>query len=291
MSARSFLLSLALLGLSMPVIGQELPTPLSADTKLVVYNYDENNTFQILTRPKSVTHIQLQADEVVEDMAAGDSSNWVFERKRNHVFIRPKFEGLESSATLLTNLRVYQLRLKSGREGTGRWYQRVTFEVPGILLFQAQQSQESNLQSKESPVSTNRDNRRVFRAEVEESPSPTQRLEELSDRVHLDKLNMAYKIEGDAPFRPLRVFDDGKFTRIQLPQNLQDVPACFLLNNDGDAELVNYSPRGDYLIVHRIAVGILLKIGKQEVRITNLKLKPKRWWNSGEDNPASVNGG
>ncbi|MFD2274187.1 TrbG/VirB9 family P-type conjugative transfer protein [Undibacterium arcticum] len=62
-----------------------------------------------------------------------------------------------------------------------------------------------------------------------------------------------------------------KFTYIRMPQQLQELPALFLLTPDNDAELINYVVHGEYLVVQRLIDRVLLKIGKQEVRITNSK--------------------
>ncbi|MFD2274190.1 hypothetical protein ACFS07_32815 [Undibacterium arcticum] len=38
-------------------------TALPGDTRLVVFTYDQHNSYQILSRPKSVTDIQFNAEE------------------------------------------------------------------------------------------------------------------------------------------------------------------------------------------------------------------------------------
>ncbi len=83
-----------------------------------------------------------------------------------------------------------------------------------------------------------------------------------------ERLRFSYAIEGDAPFRPQMVFDDGKFTWIRLAPNVQELPALFVLSGE-EVELVNYTQRGDYLLINRLVPGLLLKLGKAEVKVRN----------------------
>lgn len=77
-----------------------------------------------------------------------------------------------------------------------------------------------------------------------------------------------------APFKPAMVFDDGKFTWIQLPSDVQEIPAIFALGADGTAELVNFTVRRNYFVVQRLFPdGALLKLRKDEVRVFNRRGK------------------
>lgn len=66
------------------------------------------------------------------------------------------------------------------------------------------------------------------------------------------------------------VFDDGRFTYFQLAHNV-DLPAVFVMDRDGNAEIANFIPIGNdfYEVQQMVTYGVLLKRDKDEVRIFN----------------------
>ena len=64
----------------------------------------------------------------------------------------------------------------------------------------------------------------------------------------------------------LLVFDDGRFTWIRVGTEVQELPALFVMSEQG-AELANYLVKGEYLLVQRLVPAAMLKLGKTEVRI------------------------
>lgn len=227
--------------------------PMPGDTKLVVFSFDQNNTYTILARPRNITNIALHPDEEVVAMALGDTAQWMVSDTPGHVFIKPLHPDIVTSGTLVTNKRTYQLSLRSSPEN-GKYYQRVSWEYPDLLVLRTQQA----ARVKETiDVERNR-----LEATV------------VSGDVNMESVNFDYTVEGNAAWRPAQVFDDGKFTWIRLSKT-QDIPAVFAVNEDGKAELVNINIRGEYIIVQRILPSILLKLGKAEVKIVNRKIAPR----------------
>ena len=60
--------------------------------------------------------------------------------------------------------------------------------------------------------------------------------------VNIEQLRFRYRIEGDAPWKPQRVFDDGAKVYIQFPSGLaqSEAPPLFVIGPDGKPALVNY---------------------------------------------------
>jgi type IV secretion system protein VirB9 len=227
------------------------------DTRLITFPYEANDTYTILTRPHVVTHIELAADETVVTFAIGDASKWQAEHAANNIFIKPTYENSYTNAVLVTSKkRVYQLVLRSAPDG-GKWYQRVSWTYPGVILYQEATDEKRQ------------------RDEKEENSAPIRGLDP-------SKLNFAYTVKGDAPFKPVTVFDDGRFTWIQLPPGIQDLPGLFLRADDKTLELANYLQRENFLVLQRLAKGIVLKLGKAEVDISagaqQLQKQSRSWF-------------
>jgi len=82
--------------------------------------------------------------------------------------------------------------------------------------------------------------------------------------LQVDQLHFNYVISGDQPaWRPLRAFDDGRQTFIEFPASLatNQAPPLFLVDANGQAQLVNYRVQGRYYIVDRIFDAAELRLG------------------------------
>jgi type IV secretion system protein VirB9 len=96
-------------------------------------------------------------------------------------------------------------------------------------------------------------------------------------------LNTGYAVEtveGDEPdWLPTRVLDDGRKTYIEFPDNLGvlEAPPLFVLNESGDAQVVNYRVRDNVYIVDRLVRVAELRLGEEDqtiVRITRAGVEP-----------------
>jgi P-type conjugative transfer protein TrbG len=258
MKFRSIFLALAMtLAVFEPVSAQQIATPVNGDTRLVTFDYDPDVTYLILTRPKAVTHVMLAPGEQVLSLVAGDTVNFVFQvsASREHIFIKPKFEGLTTSASLVTSKATYQIILRSASE-TGKWHQRVSWNNPEIVL--------QDVVSSSSPGSTAGPSSPTTLAGSVSDPAV--RIGSADTTLVIDKLSFSYLISGDSALRPAQVFDDGIRTYFRVPSGMQELPALFSLKEQ-EASLVNYAVKDGYLIAQGVGGVFLLKLGKQEARV------------------------
>ena len=222
-------------------------TPLPGDARLVQFEYDADNTYLILSRPKAVTHVEFGPDEQITTVAGGDTKHWELTptANRKHLFIKPVFEQTETSMTVITDKRSYQFVLRSTGEGA-KWYQRVTWRYGQKMLMELRAQEERSVEE-----------RRAEKARAEKAAGP---------EGPVDQLDFDYRIEGAAPFRPTTVFSDGRFTFIRLPPTAAEWPALFSIVDENDAAVVNYVVRGDYMVAQQVVHHGLLKLGRAEVR-------------------------
>lgn len=220
-------------------------TPLPGDSRLVTFEYEPDQTYLVLAKPKAVTNVEFADDEKITAVAAGDSKNWEITPTGNkkHLFVKPTYDQIETSMTVLTDKRSYQFVLRSTGAGS-KWYQRVTWRHDQTILL----DQSAQVEKKAKPDADD-----IDRSRSGEGFNP-------------EKLSFGYQLTGDAEFKPLSVFDDGRFTWIKLPSNLQEMPALFATIDGGDFQLVNYLVKGDYIVAQRVITSGILKLGKSEVR-------------------------
>lgn len=229
------------------------------DSKLVQFPYDSNNTYTVLTMPGAVTDIELVPGEKLVAFAAGDNVQWIFAKTDGHVFVKPTVENIFTSATLVTDQRTYQITLRSSPKG-GRWYQRVNWTYPDILLMKQQLEDE---RKKESEAA-------MQKVALEKKIVEAQKKNEVINKSRgnpVENLNFDYEITGEAEFRPEQVFDDGNFVWIKMNRKSGVMPAVFVKGDGDNYDLITTLRDGDYIKSDRLFHEAVLKLGKSEVHI------------------------
>lgn len=268
-SVRSFvrvILISALLGASMTVHAGEngsrnsadAPVPSPFDNRIVTFTYSQDVVFTLLTQAGVATHIRLEAGEgVTEKPTLGDTIQWRISGGPRHLFVKPVRSGISTTLTLVTNKRTYEFLLVASQPG-GKFYQQASFMYP-------EEAREVQLQAQMQAETFIAEKRRLD-AQVLTAPlDPT-------------SFRYGYKLSGDAPFRPIDVFDDGKKTFFRLP-NVQDMPAVFIPDDQKRLQLIVTRVDGNFIIADRIGDRFLLKLNDQEISVESDRIK--RWWNVG----------
>lgn len=225
---------------------EALAQPMPMESRVVVYAFEPNNTYTVLTRPGAMTTVTFGEDEELTGFALGDTIRWKAEEAGRHIFIKPMLGGLFTTAALVTNKRTYLLNLRSSPED-GIWYQNVYWEYPQIMMMKRVAQQKKEAEEKK-----------------EEERKDASRLGVLDDP---SKLNFDYRIEGDERVKPQQVFDDGRFTWIRLSGEGKEMPVV-MLDNDGKLELMNYIVKGDYIIVQQTFDKAVMRVGSRAAEIT-----------------------
>jgi type IV secretion system protein VirB9 len=217
--------------------------PMLADGGKVVFVHGASLP-TIVAAPMQVCDVELQAGETVKEIVVGDSARWMVESgtagngsgSTAHLFIKPVDAGLESSAVVTTDRRVYHLRLVSQRAGHTPY---VGFLYSDELRQQAAQKRAREATDREW-ASTSLDGK----------------------TVNLAALHFGYEVRGKASWKPERVYDDGRQTFIRLPEKSAsgEMPVL-LVRKGGQDVLVNYRVKDSAMIVDGLFERIALVIG------------------------------
>lgn len=214
-----------------------------------VYPYTAGALYQLYAAVNQVTDIALEAGERLMSVSAGDTVRWVVgdttsgegERAQVHILVKPVVPALTTNLVITTDRRTYHLELQST---DGTYMASVSWTYPGAALTPIKGASAAGL-----------------------SPS-------MSDRIGLDvdNIRFRYRLEGDAPWKPVRVFDDGAKVFIQFPPNLRqgEAPPLFVIDGSGKPALVNYRVKGATYVVDRLFAAAELRHGtapQQVVRI------------------------
>lgn len=217
------------------------------------YAWSEGALFQVYAAPGQVTDIVLQEGEQLVGpgpVASGDTVRWIIgdtvsgagASRRVHLLVKPTRSDISTNLVINTDRRTYHLELRST---PATYMAQVSWTYPADALIA-----------------------------LNAAASEQERREPVAAGIDPARLDFRYRISGDkVPWRPLRVFDDGRQTFVEFASGIasHDMPPIFLLNEGGEAELVNYRVRGRYLLVDRLFDRAVLRLGvgkaAREVRI------------------------
>ena len=223
--------------------GNQLPTLHHGITTVFAYSPDLQWT--VFCQPLRVTEIQLSPDEHAKKNGVdiGDSARWGVEIGDQTVMVKPLADA--SNRNMTTNLvihtdhRSYHLLLRLSTHFTPAiaWY------YPDDVKT-AQAARQVAL--------------KTVAAEQLDQPPPA-------------KLNCAYRVIGDAPWKPTEVCDNGQNALIGLTDAPgTDAPTLMVLNGN-QQEVVNYTQDGQWLKTDRLFKRAVLASGvgasRQLVRI------------------------
>ena len=226
------------------------------------YAYADGALYQVYARPGQVSDIALQEGEQLVGagpVAAGDTVRWIIgdtisgsgANVRVHILVKPTRADLMTNLIINTDRRTYHLEL---RANPSTYMASISWIYPQDALIALRSANAAAAIA--APVASG---------------------------IDVSALNFAYRLEGDKPpWRPLRIFDDGKQVFIEFAPNIArgEMPPLFVIGAGGEAELVNYRVSGRHMVVDRLFDVAELRLGDkrsvQKVRIISSPAKVAR---------------
>src|SRR2546423_10420405 len=180
--------------------------------------YGERTLPTLACAPLFVCDLALESGETIVNVAVGDSVRWLIapassgavDRSTAHLLIKPVDVGLHTNLVVTTNRRAYAMLLVSRASDP---LLRVAFTYPQSIQ---QTFAAVRLQGKST------------------------RVREAFSKTAAEKMDFAYRVSGDRRLQPLRVFNDGTRTIVQMPVTLRQLPVLFAMESNGRDVLVNY---------------------------------------------------
>ena len=220
-----------------------------ADSRVRMIAYDPAEVVAVAVREGFQSSIVFGDDEKVENVAVGDSLGWqVTPNKRaNVLFLKPVAHNTLTNMTVVTDRRVYLFDLvPSGRGNPPVYSMRFAY-------------------TDAAPPSTR----------VPANPAPAAiPAEGVADMpVHapvarVPSFNFAWKQQGDRSVLPTHVFDDGQAVYLDWDRKTP-LPAILAVGGGGEEGPVNFSVRGDTIVVDGVAAQLVLRAGKARATLTN----------------------
>ncbi|PIR10231.1 MAG: hypothetical protein COV52_09740 [Gammaproteobacteria bacterium CG11_big_fil_rev_8_21_14_0_20_46_22] len=224
----------------------------------ISYPYSEDSKPIISCSMYHFCIVQLESGEKLNSYGLGNTQDWktnafvTGEGKGASISIevKPTQNNMSTDMTISTNKRTYLIGLVA-KAGAGT----------SVLRFYY-------------PEETMIDN--IARAnQIQQGDATSQVIDSTSlssgTNVDLDHVNFNYKIKGDSPpWRPLRVFDDGNKTYIEMPAITArfSLPVLYLARNK-KMQMVNYRYEKPYFVIDGLFSRAWLISGKgsDQVRV------------------------
>lgn len=218
----------------------------------------------IITAPLRLTDIVLEPGEIIKDVQIGDSIRWVISLSTSgeeplitsHVIIKPVDSGLQTTLNIMTNKRVYRLNLISEKK---KFMPGVAFHYPNNIT--------NTLSNYKKELQAKSNSKNFYKSKDDKIPT------------NIENLDFSYTITGNGEFKPLRVYNDGIKTYIQMAKNLKfyEAPALMILDSKNNKEVVNYRVKQDMYIVDRLFNKAILisGVGGSQQKITITKKSNK----------------
>ena len=198
------------------------------DIRIRTAVYDENQVFRIETDLRHSTTIRFGRGERFEAVIVGDTESFQVDpipELGNVLTIKPHIRNASTNMTVITNRRSYAFHLREGSipGPTGMFFE-VRFRYP-------------------------EDERRARVASAQPKGFQAPR-------------TYSYKIAGDGDFRPVSVYDDGRFTYFTFPETGRQ-PAIFKADDRGRERTVNWTQQGKTVRVPGVNAYWTLRLGDE----------------------------
>lgn len=225
----------------------------------IVYTYGAQVP-SVVCAVLQICDIELEAGETINTINVGDQSRWAIEPAVTgegagaveHVIVKPLDTGLETSMLITTDRRSYRIKLKSTLKD---YMPHVSFSYPEKLMAEFKAKQQAMQQEREHNSITTQD----------------------STKTYLGELNFNYEVEGDVSWKPVRVYDDGIKTVIEMPESIlsRTAPSLLVLEKEGgifsDEKLgiINYRLQGTRYIVDGLfdQAVLTMDVGSDQQRV------------------------
>lgn len=236
--------------------GQDVKPFQGADGS-INWPYLPGKQYPVMCAVLQVCDVALQPGENVNGLNVGDPRYTVEPAVTGsggsqviHLILKPLDVGLDTTLVLTTDRRTYHFRLRSSR---AQLMPFVSFTYPETAMakWDAIKARETQVRQENTIPQTGE---------------------------YLGNLNFNYSVDGSARWKPVRVYNDGRKTIIEMPSTMQqsEAPALLVVRKDGglftDAEtqMVNYRVQGDRYIVDTIFDKAILVsgVGSSQDKVT-----------------------
>lgn len=162
------------------------------------------------------------------------------------VWVKPLSIGIDTNVVIATNKRTYNIDLKSNKSST---YEGIRFIYPKKVIAAV----EKTIVDKEKH----------------------QQLNTLKTGEYLGDLDFQYKISGDKEYFPVRVFNDGLKTIIEMNDDTQSLPTLLIQDEISNEGVTNYRYINNRFVVDLVfdKASLVSGVGRKQIKTIIERIK------------------
>lgn len=227
-----------------------------------IFNYAEDNSYQIFVKEDFITVIKLEANEDVLYIAGGNTEGFMLDQTRGGkdgsslVYIKPLFEDLDTNIIITTDKRVYYFDVKTSKS---MFNPMVRFNYPletQIIAY----ADETRVKELTAPITTDK------------------KLSETMSYIPSNEVrDLNYEIKDSNLISPDLVYNNGVKTFVRMKKGIQEMPILEVLDANGKPEKVNQRVEEKdgykFFIVDKIFEQGQTKLGNTTARFNRIKIE------------------
>lgn len=232
---------------------QEAP---AADPRLVTLVFDESQVFTINGKVRVQTTIKFAPDEAIQNVAIGDSAAWQVQpnQAQSLLFVKPLEPRARTNMTVVTTRRTYLFDLIASPDNSPLYV--LQFRYPDLEAA----AEEARLAAEAAAeAAANREEANEIELAAANDPYA------VADPA---TLNFEWAGAGEQELLPARAYDDGEAVFLTWPSGTA-IPAILIMNEDGDEGPVNFTVRGNTVVLDIVPRQIILRSGRDSATLTN----------------------
>lgn len=220
----------------------QLPRSLGKEKRFKTFIYNPNDVYKYTGYYLNQAYLEFEEGEIIQTVSMGDPTPWLTTIVGNKLFLKPIAPYPQTNMTVFTDKRSYYFELDAIETAMAK-----EEDIPFFIKFVYPTSSDKNIVK--FSVTTKRD--------------------DYPDLTDLSKYNFNYEFAGTPTIAPIKVFDDGIFTYMEFKNNNTEIPAIFVVNEQGYEALVNFRIVQEYLVIEQVASQFTLRSGGNVVCVYN----------------------
>lgn len=218
------------LALSLTVRAEVVPLKGTVDSRIRTVLYDPMQVYRLEAFVGYQIELVFADGERFAGQGSGDVEGIVVGAHENHVIVKPRAEQVGTNLVIYTNRRAYRFDYVVHGHAPNPRVDEVIYTV-------------------------------LFRYPPETAREDERRIEQSLARVgSARERNLDYWFCGSEAVKPVAAFDDGVQTHLTFGSRAE-LPAVFLLNDDGTESLLNFTVEDGVIVVHRVARRMVVRRG------------------------------
>lgn len=225
----------------------------AGDPRIQTRVYDAASVYTIRGKVKVQTTIKFADDEAIQNVAIGDSSAWQVQPNKGQslLFVKPLAPKAVTNLTVVTSKRTYLFDLVAA-PGNAPLY---------VLQFRHPELEKAREEARLAAAEAAEQKEKASAMELAAANDPYA----VADPA---TLNFEWAGAGEGKLLPARAYDDGEALFLTWPAGTA-IPAILMMNEEGEEGPLNFTVRGETVVIDRAPSQIILRSGGETATLTN----------------------